>query len=140
MGDLNTILDGNVDAVTTAVAGMSHVDLHAARKIEEAGKNRKGVLSAIDAALAAAADSANAAAHTAAADAGAKPADLAPADTIDTAGAPQQIVPDVDMSHPAVDADPRAGTTVAQNQIDFNDPNRDGREVVEEALAKGAEG
>lgn len=137
MGDLNTILDGNVDDITTAVGSMSHVDLHAARKIEEAGKNRKGVLSAIDAALAAA-DTATP--GTGAVDAVAELADLAPADTIDTAGAPQQIVPDVDMSHPAVDADPRAGTTVAQNQIDFNDPNRDGREVVEEALAKGAEG
>ncbi len=63
-----------------------------------------------------------------------KPADIAPATDIDTSGAPQQIVPDVDMSHPAVDADPRAGTTEAQNRIDFNDPNKPGHEVVAEML------
>ena len=57
-----------------------------------------------------------------------------PADTIDTAGAPQQIVPDVDMDHPAVDNDPRAGTTVEQNKIDFNDPTLSGQEAVEKNL------
>jgi hypothetical protein len=54
----------------------------------------------------------------------------------DAAGAPQQIVPDVDPSHPAVDADPRANTTVDQNRIDFNDPTISGQEAVERALAK----
>jgi hypothetical protein len=39
------------------------------------------------------------------------------------------------MSHPAVDADPRAGTTELQNRIDFNDPNKAGVDVVTEALA-----
>lgn len=62
----------------------------------------------------------------------AKPADIAPATEIDTSGAPQQIVPDVDMSHPAVDNDPRAGTTDVQNRIDFNDPTREGIDVVTE--------
>lgn len=58
----------------------------------------------------------------------------APAKEIDTSGAPQQIVDDVDMSHPAVDNDPRAGTTAEQNRIDFNDPTIDGREAVEKNL------
>lgn len=63
-----------------------------------------------------------------------KPAKIAPATDIDTSGAPQQIVPDVDMSHPAVDADPRAGTTEAQNRIDFNDPKKPGHEAVADQL------
>ena len=57
-----------------------------------------------------------------------------PAETVDAAGAPQQIVPDVDMEHPAVDADPRAGTTAEQNKIDFNDPALSGSEAVEKNL------
>lgn len=67
-----------------------------------------------------------------------KAADMAPADKVDTSGAPQQIVPDVDLDHPAVDNDPRAGTTVEQNQIDFNDPNLTGQEAVEKSLADQA--
>jgi hypothetical protein len=59
---------------------------------------------------------------------------IAPATDIDTAGAPQQIVPDVDMSHPAVDADPRANTSAEQNRIDFNDPTISGAEAVERNL------
>jgi hypothetical protein len=62
---------------------------------------------------------------------------IAPATDIDTAGAPQQIVPDVDMDHPAVDADPRAGTTAEQNRIDFNDPTIEGHEAVEKNLSAG---
>lgn len=62
------------------------------------------------------------------------PANLARADEFDTAGAPQQIVPDVDLNHPAVDSDPRAGTTDHMNRIDFNDPVKPGQQVVEEAL------
>ncbi|CAN5317552.1 hypothetical protein BH11PSE5_BH11PSE5_20690 [soil metagenome] len=64
----------------------------------------------------------------------ATPANIPPATDIDTSGAPQQIVPDVDMTHPAVDADPRAGTSVEQNKIDFNDPNLTGAEAVEQNL------
>jgi hypothetical protein len=67
-----------------------------------------------------------------------KPTDIAPATTIDPSGAPVQIVPDVDMDHPAVDANPRSNTTENQNRIDFNDPSLDGREVVEKALADQA--
>ncbi|PHP20323.1 hypothetical protein CG471_07950 [Sphingobium sp. IP1] len=67
-----------------------------------------------------------------------KAAYIAPADKVDTSGAPQQIVPDVDLDHPAVDNDPRAGTTVEQNQIDFNDPTLTGQEAVEKSLAEQA--
>lgn len=68
----------------------------------------------------------------------AKAANIAPADKVDTSGAPQQIVPDVDLEHPAVDNDPRAGTTVEQNQIDFNDPTLTGQQAVEKSLADQA--
>ena len=61
-------------------------------------------------------------------------ANVAPATEIDTSGAPQQIVDDVDLSHPAVDANPRANTTVAQNRIDFNDPSLDSSEAVAKML------
>lgn len=62
------------------------------------------------------------------------PANIAPATTFSTSGAPVQVVPDVDPSHPAVDNDPRAGTTVNQNKIDFNDPTISGSEAVTRAL------
>ncbi|TDK35682.1 hypothetical protein E2F50_13160 [Rhizobium deserti] len=74
------------------------------------------------------------------ADEAGKPADIAPATEIDPSGAPAQIVPDVDLSHPAVDADPRKGTTVAQNRIDFNDPTlSDGEAVAKMLRAQGVE-
>jgi hypothetical protein len=64
-----------------------------------------------------------------------KPANgVAPATEIDPSGAPHQIVPDVDLDHPAVDADPRANTTADQNRIDFNDPGLEGHEAVERNL------
>lgn len=66
-------------------------------------------------------------------------ADIAAATKIDTSGAPQQIVPDVDLEHPAVDSDPRAGTSVAQNQIDFNDPTLSGQDAVKKNLADKGE-
>lgn len=62
------------------------------------------------------------------------PANIPAASTFDAEGAPQQIVPDVDPDHPAVDNDPRAGTTVNQNKIDFNDPTISGAEAVEQNL------
>ncbi|TWF53258.1 hypothetical protein [Neorhizobium alkalisoli] len=68
------------------------------------------------------------------ADTGSQMADIAPATEIDTSGAVQQIVPDVDLSHPAVDADPRRNTTADQNRIDFNDPTMSGQEAVERSL------
>ncbi|MDE0878920.1 MAG: hypothetical protein OSB00_09725 [Sphingomonas bacterium] len=58
-----------------------------------------------------------------------------PAETIDTSGAAQQIVGDVDMSHPAVDDNPRANTTDEQNRIDFNDPTKSGSDAVADNLA-----
>ena len=64
----------------------------------------------------------------------------APATDIDTSGAPQQIVADVDMSHPAVDNDPRAFTTADQNKIDFNDPTLSGAEAVKRSLDAQAKG
>lgn len=65
---------------------------------------------------------------------GAKAANIPAATGVDTSGASQQIVPDVDMSHPAVDSNPRAGTTVDQNKIDFNDPTLSGAEAVAKNL------
>lgn len=59
---------------------------------------------------------------------------IAPATTIDSSGAPVQIVPDVDLGHPAVDNDPRANTTADQNRIDFNDPTIPGHVAVERNL------
>ncbi|WP_159981911.1 MULTISPECIES: hypothetical protein [unclassified Novosphingobium] len=73
---------------------------------------------------------------TASGTAATKPADIAAATEIDTSGAPQQIVPDVDLDHPAVDSDPRAGTSVEQNKIDFNDPTLTGQEAVEKNLGE----
>jgi hypothetical protein len=60
---------------------------------------------------------------------------VAAATKVDPSGAPVQVVPDVDLDHPAVDNDPRANTTAEQNRIDFNDPTISGREAVERNLA-----
>lgn len=61
-------------------------------------------------------------------------AKVEPATEFEASGAPHQTVDDVDPSHPAVDANPRAGTTVEQNRIDFNDPKKTGAEAVAENL------
>lgn len=66
-------------------------------------------------------------------DATAETADVAPASDFSPSGAPRQTT-DIDVDHPAVDNDPRAGTTSKQNRIDFNDPTIEGREAVEQAL------
>jgi hypothetical protein len=58
------------------------------------------------------------------------PANLPAATEVSTSGAPVQIVPDVDLSHPAVDDNPRARTSVVQNAIDFNDPTISGADAV----------
>jgi len=60
-------------------------------------------------------------------------ANIAPATEFSPSGAPRQST-DIDLDHPAVDANPRAGTTVNQNKIDFNDPNLTGQEAVERNL------
>lgn len=62
------------------------------------------------------------------------PANIKPATEFDPSGAPMQTVPDVDHKHPAVDNNPREGTTVNQNKIDFNDPDLDGAEAVAKNL------
>lgn len=65
-------------------------------------------------------------------------AKVAPATEFEASGAPHQIVDDVDPSHPAVDNNPRAGTTVEQNRIDFNDPTLSGAEAVAKNLGLDA--
>ena len=62
------------------------------------------------------------------------PADIAAAETFSPSGAPHQVT-DFDPSHPAVDNDPRAGTTVEMNKIDFNDPTKTGAEIAADQLA-----
>jgi hypothetical protein len=115
MTELLKLLDSSIDDVKTGIAGKSRDDLTALRKAEADGKTRKGVLDAIDAALAA--------------------TNTPAATEFEASGAPHQIVSDVDVSHPAVDADPRANTTAEQNRIDFNDPTISGSEAVERSLA-----
>ena len=63
-----------------------------------------------------------------------KPANVPPATGFDPSGAPRQVVSDVDPSHPAVDHDPRADTSIAQNKIDFNDPTLSTEEAVQKNL------
>lgn len=60
-------------------------------------------------------------------------AKVAPATTFNPAGAPDQVT-DIDVNHPAVDNNPRAGTTANQNRIDFNDPTISGADAVAEQL------
>ena len=59
---------------------------------------------------------------------------VAPATTFSPSGAANQIVPDVDPSHPAVDNDPRANTSALDNKIVFNDPNKSGADAVADLL------
>lgn len=60
-------------------------------------------------------------------------AEIAAATEFSPSGAPRQVT-DIDVDHPAVDNDPRAGTTVDQNRIDFNDPTIQSHEAVERNL------
>lgn len=59
---------------------------------------------------------------------------VAPATTFSPSGAADQVVPDVDPSHPAVDNDPRANTSALDNKIIFNDPNKSGADAVADLL------
>lgn len=59
--------------------------------------------------------------------------DIAPATRFNPAGAPEQVT-DIDPGHPAVDNNPRAGTTINQNKTDFNDPTLSGSDAVAEHL------
>jgi hypothetical protein len=68
-------------------------------------------------------------------DEGSKPADIAPGTEMEASGAIiEEAAKKVDLDHPAVDNNPRADTTVRQNQIDFNDPAKPQKEAVEENL------
>jgi hypothetical protein len=64
----------------------------------------------------------------------AKQANIAPASVQEASGA--IIEPSVAKlpDHPAVDRNPREGTTVEQNQIDFNDPTKSDEEAVADNL------
>lgn len=61
---------------------------------------------------------------------------LAPATEFAASGAVIEptIVERVDMSHPAVDNEPRKGQPAVANQIDFNDPTLTEAEAVEDNL------
>jgi hypothetical protein len=53
-------------------------------------------------------------------------------------GIVEPVVTDaIDVSHPAVDNNPRADTTVNQNKIDFNDPTASQTEAVETNMSQG---
>ncbi|WP_292039041.1 MULTISPECIES: hypothetical protein [unclassified Brevundimonas] len=60
-------------------------------------------------------------------------AKAAPAKEFAPSGAPIQPM-QVDPNEPAVDADPREGTSEEQNRIDFNDPTLSGAEAVAKNL------
>ena len=67
-----------------------------------------------------------------------KDADFSPAgvDRVEASGAiiEDEAVAAIPLDHPAVDNNPRAGTTVRQNNIDFNDPTLTTEEAVEANL------
>jgi len=123
MTDLK-LLDGTVEDVLAALKGASAEDRAALLAAEKTGKNRKGVTDALQ--PEAAVDEAKARREG--------DAEIIAATSFDPSGAPAQVVPDVDPSHPAVDVDPRANTTAEQNRIDFNDPGKPGVDVVSEQL------
>lgn len=69
-----------------------------------------------------------------------RPADIGAAGTDSISGSGAILEPDaaskIDVDHPAVDNNPRAGTTVRQNQVDFNDPSLKDAEAVAEQLGE----
>ena len=142
MDDLLKLLDGSTDDVKKGLAGKSNDDLLKLKSAEIGGKTRKGVLDAIEAALSGS-DAARAGGIvqvTASTTVGlasaldtSGPADVGAASEFSPSGAPRQVT-DIDVDHPAVDNNPRAGTTANQNRIDFNDPTISGQEAVERAL------
>jgi hypothetical protein len=71
----------------------------------------------------------------------AEEANIAPATEFAASGAviEPSVIADVDMKHPSVDDNPRKGTTVDMNRIDFNEPSglTPPEEVVEKALKDG---
>lgn len=65
-----------------------------------------------------------AAAQAFAADAPANPAPAAGLTEASGAVVEPEVLSAVDLGHESADANPREGTTTAQNQIDWNDPKR----------------
>lgn len=138
-----SILDGTVEQVTAALPGLTAEQLDALLAAEQSGKDRKGVIDAIEVAKTSAeisGDDVHDSAESPAEDEPAaeepnpqEPADIAPAEEFDPSGAPMQTT-DFPLDHPALDANPRAGTSSVDNRIDFNDPTLDGRAAVERAL------
>ncbi|MGT2514794.1 hypothetical protein ACVOMT_11650 [Sphingomonas panni] len=152
MDDMTKLADASVDEVKAALAGLSLTQLAALRVAELAGKNRSTALAAIDQAIAdhagdapgaevdaaaggavAASASAPDGGMTAATFDHSGPANITAATGFEPSGAPIQMT-DIDASHPAVDANPRANTTVDQNRIDFNDPGLSGEDAVKRNL------
>ena len=141
MDDLNKLLEGSVTNVKAALRGLSHDDLLKLQSAEKNGGKREAVLNAIDSALNQV-DTARTGGVVKMTTGGlgiasgletSKPADLAAASEFSTSGAARQLT-DIDVGHPAVDNDPRANTTETMNRIDFNDPGKSGRDVVDDAL------
>lgn len=68
------------------------------------------------------------------------PADIspAPATAVDASGSimEPEAKAAIPMDHPAVDNNPRAGTTEVQNKADYNDPTLSAEEAVKENLSK----
>ena len=152
-----SLLDGTVDEVKSGLAGLDAATLAALLAAEQAGKNRKGAIDAIEEAQTAA--STNAVTYTSSTDRGdgseastttdvtapaaaittaasldhSDDAHIAPATEFEPSGAPVQSS-GFDLDHASLDTNPRANTTADQNRIDFNDPVRTGQEIVEDAL------
>lgn len=61
---------------------------------------------------------------------------LTPATKVEASGAfiEPEIVDRIDVDHPAVDNNPRAGQPKIANQIDFNDPHLGNEDAVEKNL------
>ncbi len=152
------LLDGNVDEVKAALKGLDAAALGDLLASEQAGKNRKGVIDAIEEAQTVAPNpSGRSTAYTSTTDRGdgaaatrvdnvapavigtasaldtSGPANIAPVSAFSTSGAPAQTV-GIEPEHPAVDNNPRANSTIDMNRIDFNDPVREGSEIVAENL------
>lgn len=152
------LLDGNVEDVKAGLAGLDAAILAALLAAEQAGKNRKSVIDAIELAqtktsvdYTSTTDRGNgddattttdvrapSVAITTASSLDTSPlANIAPATEFEPSGAPVQSS-GFDLDHVSLDANPRANTTEDQNRIDFNDPIRTGQEIVTERLKAAA--
>jgi hypothetical protein len=160
MNDINQLLAGTVEDVKSRLTDLGAADLKAKLTAEQAGKNRKGVIDALEEAHTAATtkavtytattDRGDASAATTSADVSSPAvavttaasldrsgdAHIAPATEFDPAGAPVQSS-GFDLDHVALDTNPRANTSADQNRIDFNDPTIDGAEAVRRNLGGG---